>query len=504
MDAIKEQRRPENIPDVFFLFLQKHETLLSVVFKMGGICMNKKLGLPSAIAVTVGLIVASSCLLSLGTGIGLAGKGFVISMFIVLILNICLALSFSELHDLMPDAEGGMGQYTKVGLGSVPSIISNISAYVVVNLLAASVEIAMCGMVVNELFLPQVPSPVISLIFLAVLLLINYHGIDIFSRIQNIVVALLLLSILGMGLISSLKLGTGQIIDAASQTVPSVTSPGGYISLSAMAFWLFIGIEFVIPVAKDLKNPKRDVLLAMILGISILFVLQSILGNGMTNYVTYEELASSSMPHMVFAQNLLGDAGSLWMGIVTILAAVSTANTVLGSIPNVLSGMAENDLLPVVFAKKNKHNVALAGMFFIGIGDAVLIITGVTNSSTLSSLLLAASCFWLTSYILVNLTVLVLRRRYPDHPARRKSLVLGGIPQIIAIIGDVYMIVNIAEGAQRIFIYELYFVIFAVTLGYALIWTRLIKKQPMFVPADLSDIEGSAPGFYEKHQPASI
>lgn len=85
---------------------------------------GEKLGLPSAIAVTVGLIVASSCLLSLGTGIGLAGRGFIISMLIVLVLNICLALSFSELHDLMPDAEGGMGQYTKVGLGSVPSIIS--------------------------------------------------------------------------------------------------------------------------------------------------------------------------------------------------------------------------------------------------------------------------------------------------------------------------------------------------------------------------------------------
>ena len=41
--------------------------------------MNKKLGLPSAIAVTVGLIVASSCLLALGTGIGLAGRGFIIS-----------------------------------------------------------------------------------------------------------------------------------------------------------------------------------------------------------------------------------------------------------------------------------------------------------------------------------------------------------------------------------------------------------------------------------------
>lgn len=466
--------------------------------------MEKKLGLPSAIAVTVGLIVASSCLLSLGTGIGLAGRGFIISMLIVLVLNICLALSFSELHDLMPDAEGGMGQYTKVGLGSVPSIISNVSAYVVVNLLAASVEVAMCGMVVNELFLPQIPAPAISILFLAALLLINYHGVDIFSKIQNIVVGLLLLSILAMGIISSLKLGTGQIIDAASQTPPAVTGLSGYVSLSSMAFWLFIGIEFVIPVSKSLKNPKRDVLLAMILGISILFVLQSILGNGMTNYVTLNELASSSMPHMVFARNLLGTPGALWMGLITILAGVSTANTVLGGIPNVLAGMAENDLLPKCFAKKNKHNVALTGMFFIGIGDTILVITGVTNSSTLSSLLLAASCFWLTSYILVNLTVLVLRRRYPDHSARRKSLVLGGIPQIIAIIGDVYMIVHIAEGAQRIFIYQLYFVILAVTLIYAVIWTRFVRKQPMFVPADLSDIEGAASSYTNNQQPAAV
>lgn len=112
--------------------------------------------------------------------------------------------------------------------------------------------------------------------------------------------------------------------------------------------------------------------------------------------------------------------------------------------------------------------------------------------------------FWLTSYILVNLTVLVLRRRYPNHPARRKSLVFGGIPQVIAIIGDIYMIINIAEGAQRIFIYQLYFVILAVTLAYAVIWTRFIKKQPMFVPADLKDIEGSAPAYPNSQQPAAV
>lgn len=143
--------------------------------------------------------------------------------------------------------------------------------------------------------------------------------------------------------------------------------------------------------------------------------------------------------------------------------------------------------------------MALAGLLFIGIGDAALIATGFTNSGTLSTLLLAASCFWLTSYVLINVTVLVLRYRYPGHPSRNKKLVFFGIPQILAILGDIYMIANIAEGAARLTIYKMYFVILAVLLVYAVVWMKFIKKQPLFIPATLEDVntpekQGSSKG----------
>ncbi len=44
---------------------------------------NKKMGLGSAVSVCVGLIVATSCLLSLGLGTGLAGKGFIIACLLL-------------------------------------------------------------------------------------------------------------------------------------------------------------------------------------------------------------------------------------------------------------------------------------------------------------------------------------------------------------------------------------------------------------------------------------
>jgi len=448
----------------------------------------KKIGLPSAISVCVGLIVASSCLLLLGTGFGLAGRGFIISMAIVLILNILLAISFGELHDLMPNVDGGLGQYTKTGLGPVASIVSNTSAYVIVNILAGSVEIAMSGQIVSETFLPMIPSPVISILFLAILSFVNYKGIDLFAKLQNVVVSLLLLSLIGMGIISYFKLGTGTLIDPSMQTAPVVTGISGYVSLSALAFWLFIGIEFVIPVAKNLKNPKRDVLLAMILGIVILFFIQSLLGSGMTNYVTLEELSTAQLPHMVFARNLLGRGGEIWMGIVTILAAVSTANTILGGVPSILCGMAENDLMPKIFAKLNKNRTATAGILFLSVGIVLMILTGFTATTGLNNVLLAAVCFWISSYILVNITVLVLRKRYPNHPSRNKKLTLFGIPQIICIVGDVYMIWHIAEGEARITIYKLFFVLFAALIIFAMVWVKLVKKQPMFKCASLDEI----------------
>ena len=75
---------------------------------------EKKLGLGSVVATGVGLIVATSCLLSLGIGASAIGITFIISMTIACVLNILTALSVSELNALMPNLTGGLAQYTFV------------------------------------------------------------------------------------------------------------------------------------------------------------------------------------------------------------------------------------------------------------------------------------------------------------------------------------------------------------------------------------------------------
>ena len=457
---------------------------------------KKKLGLGSAVAVCVGLIVATSCLVSLGTGVGLAGKSFILPLFVVMVLNSFIAFSFAELNRLMPNVDGGTGQYLLTSFGPVPSIIGNVAAYVITMILAMTAEISMCGTVLCDLFFPGLDPRIVSLAVLAILFFINWRGVDVFSKVQNIVVILLVGSMVIFGVIGTLGLGTGHFIPAAEQSAPAVTGVSGVMSLAALAFWLFIGVEFVIPIAKDMKNPKRNVLLAMVLGLGLLFVVQALLGNAMANYVDLATLAAdpTGMPHMTFATNLLGQAGRYWMGFVTILAAVSTLNTVFTSTSRILQGMAQEGMMPKVFTKENKHTAAVGGLVLLAAANGGLVISNIANTKGITFVVLAASCFWLIVYVMIHLSVLVLRRRYPDAP-REKKLTLWGIPQILGIAGNIYMIWNIETGANRTLIFAICGVLFVALAAYAFIWVCGVMKAKPFKPVPLTVINAGKTRF---------
>lgn len=463
--------------------------------------MKKKLGLGSGIAVCVGLIVATSCLVSLGTGMGAIGRWFIIPMFLVMILNWFIAISFAELNRIMPNVNGGTGQYLLAGMGPLPSLIGNMSAYVITEILSLTAEITLCGTVLKQLFFPNIDNRIISLIVLVVFFVINLCGIDMFAKIQNLVVTLLIGSMICIGIIGALKLGNNANLVDYAATAPTFAEIGGIsgiCNMAALAFWLFIGVEFIIPVAKDMKNPKRDVLLSMTLGLLLLFVVQSILGSGFTNYVSLDALTNDpdGMPHMTYATNLLGTFGRYWMGIITILAAASTVNTVYASISKILQGMGEEGMVPKAFAKTNKRGAAWVGLTMLFVFIVALIVSNLGATEGVTFLLLSGSCFWLFTYCLVHASVLILRKKNPDAP-RDKRLVLGGIPQIIGILGNVYMIWNIDSGDTRIKIFKLCGILFTILIVYSVVWVCGIMKVSPFKTVPIEVINDDSVKFDE-------
>lgn len=78
---------------------------------------KKKLGLANVVSISVGLVVATSCLVSLGEGSGTLGVTFILAMAIAMLLNMTTVASLSELNALMPNTTGGLAQYTLAAIG---------------------------------------------------------------------------------------------------------------------------------------------------------------------------------------------------------------------------------------------------------------------------------------------------------------------------------------------------------------------------------------------------
>ena len=59
---------------------------------------DKKLGLGSVVSISVGLVIATSCLVSLGQGAGTVGVVFIFSMIIACLLNMTTVAFGAECH----------------------------------------------------------------------------------------------------------------------------------------------------------------------------------------------------------------------------------------------------------------------------------------------------------------------------------------------------------------------------------------------------------------------
>ncbi|MGO2347589.1 MAG: APC family permease, partial [Providencia sp.] len=180
------------------------------------------------------------------------------------------------------------------------------------------------------------------------------------------------------------------------------------------------------------------------------------------------------------------DFGKYWIGIALLLAGGATINTLMAAVPRILYGMALDGALPRIFAYL--HPRFKTPVF--GILVAVLIpclhafaIQG--DLDRIIPLVLAAVCSWGTAYLLVTISVVLLRIRRPDlHRAYRSPFF--PLPQIISSVGIIIAIIYITPpGMNKSDVYVPFAIMLGLTASYALIWTVFVQKVNPFKPVDV-------------------
>lgn len=330
---------------------------------------------------------------------------------------------------------------------------------------------------------------------LIILIIVNLNGVDIFAKVQDVVAWGLIASLVILGLIGALGLGTGKIVDQPAVVDGSFSS---IINMCGLAFFLFIASEFVIPISKDVRNAKRNVPLGMVLSLVIILVMQSILVIGFKNYTPWAELAASASPHILYGTLLLGNVGKVWMAIVAILAVISSVNSNIAGLAHIAAGMAKIGLLPDLFMKRNKKGVPYISILIIGGVMLIINATGLSTTDELSFMILSASVILMIAYILVQIDVLILRKRLPKAP-RNFKVPFGPIIPVIGMAGTAWMIWNIAsDNATRFKVYELCLVMFVVLIVYAVPWLKM-RKQAFFKPVQVEKVMAMENDKYQEY-----
>jgi len=188
-------------------------------------------------------------------------------------------------------------------------------------------------------------------------------------------------------------------------------SIAGVAAAAGLIFFAFIGFDEVITLAEETRDPVRNIPRALFLALVISTFLYVAVAAVSVGVLGADELARAERP---LASVMEAAVGGRWRSPMAIAALLSTASTVLlllTASARMVYGMASTGALPRSLARVEGRRVPGPALLLVTVSALVLVLL-----EDFSLLAAATDALVYFIFVLVNLTVIVLRFRRPDHP----------------------------------------------------------------------------------------
>ena len=145
-----------------------------------------------------------------------------------------------------------------------------------------------------------------------------------------------------------------------------------------LTLFAFLGIESATVPAGNVKNPKKTIPRATLIGTLITLVIYILTSVSIMGMIAPEELANSSAPLADAAFIIWGENGRIFIGLGAMISTFGALNgwiLIQGQMPLV---MAEDNMFPPIFKKLSKRDFPLFGML---ISSLIITIIVLANQS---------------------------------------------------------------------------------------------------------------------------
>jgi APA family basic amino acid/polyamine antiporter len=392
------------------------------------------------------------------------------------VISLCACVAFAELGSMYPDS-GGQYIYLREAYGDLVAFLYGWMLFAVANggtIAALSVaSAAYMGNIVPFMSQQHVMANInlryptladghfvwaiftivftrahaVGLVLIAILTYVNVFGLRWGALLQNIstwtkFTAMAVFVVLGFAI------GKGHWSNFTVHTQGGLTmglGPGQLISALGVGliavFWAYDGWVYITWVAGEVKNPRRNVPLAMVLGVLVVGAIYLAMNMTYVYALPLNEIAKYETIAHAAATKLFSPAAAGWLSAMIAISCFSAAAACTLSGSRVYLAMAQDGVffrrMAVIHPKWRTPAFSLIGQ---GIWAAVL-----TMSGRYDQLYTYVIFGMVLSYTLTVIGLFVLRWKRPDVPRPYRCTGYPWLPAIYVLVGVAWTLNTIVE-----------------------------------------------------------
>ncbi|WP_031498818.1 APC family permease [Bryobacter aggregatus] len=406
--------------------------------------LRRDLGLWGAAAIVVGTVIGSGVFVVPKRAVIATGSPDWVTLVWIVggILSLAGALTYAELSSMMPEAGGeyvylreaygpffafiyGWTQFWVAKSGSIATLASGFLIYLsnfvpILEQTFATVPLPLGPNGAHlELKLGQLAAMGVILFLAGV----NYFGVKAGGQLQIAVTIAkvgLLLGIVLLGLFSS----QGSSVNFTTSVMPQPGGASGFFVALVAILWAYDGWNNVSMVSSEIKNPQRNLPLALIFGTLGVMAIYLLANTAYFYVLTSAEVAASDRVPAEMMRKLFGNTGANWVSVAAMISIFSALNGSILSGGRVPYAMAKDGLFFKKIAEVHPtYRSPAQSMLWLSLWSSVLVFSGQYDQ--------LAACVIFASWILYGMTaasVIVLRHKRPDLPRPYKTLGYPVVP----------------------------------------------------------------------------
>lgn len=368
--------------------------------------LDKELGLADVYAISTGAMFSSGFFLLPGLAAAQTGPSAPLAYLAAGFFILPALFSVAELSTAMPRA-GGAYYFLDRSLGPLVGTVGGLGTWLALILKSA---FALVGMGAYLAIYADVPVKPLAVALTLVFMVVNIVGARETSRLQRVLVGVLL-AILAFFVVQGLvEVGSRGFIAVTTERFTPFMPFGlsGFMSTVGLVFVSYAGLTKVASVSEEVRDPDRNIPLGMMLSLATASFVYTVGVYIIVAVLPPDELRSDLTPVATAAQAffdwLPGGAGVLMIVIAAIAAFASTGNAGIMSASRYPLAMARDRLVSSRFAVLGRfHTPTFAIVVTSGLMIAAIMLLRIESIAKL------ASAFQLLLFSILNLAVIIMR-----------------------------------------------------------------------------------------------